>query len=155
MDPQPPVPPKSQPITTAKAITKVNITAAGNSGLKVDPDPVHVKPPGRRGPRRIKWLIDPNAVPPGGRVEIDFKDYNATKGPFASGGANGKGRGRYGEQKKTSMNIETRDTDVYHNPQSDPNWYYSVSVYDKDDKRTRYIDPGVAIDEDPSVKPGN
>lgn len=134
---------------------KVTIARSGDDSLEVTPPIVRVKSPGDVGPRKVKWKIDADVVPAGGRLEIEFKEYNGTRGPFPSGGGNSTVRGYYKIDKKVKMTIDTSNTDLYKNPKSDGHWYYKVEVFDQNDTRIRYVDPGVAIDEDPELKPGN
>ena len=155
MQPRPPRTALSKSTRVVRRYRTVTITPDGKNSLTVSKDPVRVKPPGRGNPRQVKWKVDPDAVPPGGRIAIEFDEYNGTTGPFAPGSPHGMGRGRYQEQKKASMVIDSGDTDVYQNPPSAGEWKYNLRVFDRNGTEVRSLDPGVAIDEDPGLKPGS
>ena len=123
---------------------KVTISAVGDSHLKVDHDPVHVKFGGR-----VTWKVEDQVIPAGGSIEIKFDEQEARtgilyKGPFAEDPAPPAGRGHYKKEPRFISN----KVDQHYNPRYESFWKYTVTVFNEDGTVKRGpLDPGVAIDE--------
>ncbi len=154
MQPEP-SPPASQKKGVVPQSRPVSISCSGTESLLVVPDIAPIKAPGNSGPHRVLWKIVRDTVPDGGRLVIEFEIQNEIKGPFPPGSPHGQGRGRYGMRKQHTMIIDSGDTDQRENPTPPGYWKYKVEVFDADDKRVRWVDPGVAIDEDGGIAKGN
>lgn len=129
----------------------VLILKRGAHRLQLQPEVVHVKEGGH-----VSWWIWEDVIPDGGTIEIEFDEQGGKKGPFRRrlSDSTNPDRGVYRKGKSRGLAIVSHNADEGAWTASPGYWKYTVRVLDAKGNVVIEEDPGVAIDEDPEIKPG-
>ena len=146
--------PPPEEIGVTEQVEWVEIRPKGHDGLEIDRPKVTIR---RRSKVKWKCVNLDKLIPDGGRLEIEFDEWNNIKGPFEEqrGNPAQNGRGRYRRNKMRPLIFDSNKADQIDNPPGEFRWKYTVTVYKTetgDEVFRGPEDPGIEIEEDGKTK---